>query len=154
MLETLWLGILAFQSWFDWREYSVPFVLPFFAVAIAVGYMIDPLQSIIVLAVIVWALHVGPMSLALMGLLHPISFLMLPLAYQVRRGRMGLADLLVAGSVAAVFGWPALMGVIVGMETWRLWWRRNERTPVIPMLPGMTIGFLIWMALAQIGHQA
>lgn len=154
LIETVSLWLLAVQSYFDWREYDVPLALPFYTMGLAVGYLADPLRPLIVLAVTVWALGVGPTALALSGLLHPLAFFLTPLAYQVRRGRMGMGDLLLVGGIGAAFGTPALVAAVAGMEVWRRWWRRNEGSRLIPMVPGMTLGFLVWLCLAQLARQA
>jgi len=64
---------------------------------------------------------------------------------------VGGADLLVLGGLACLYDWPATVCALVGVEVWRMFWKKWESSPVAA-LPGMGFGlivYLLWGAISS-----
>ena len=151
IIEALF-ALVVFQSIFDQREYHVPFVLPLTMFGFLLGSMLDPIGTIAAALIVLWALGVGPFWAILGALANPLAFSLIPLAYKVRRRQMGMSDLLIPASIGCLLGWSATLSIVAGMEAWRLF--QKNRTPnrfVIPMVPGVALGFALWITITRLG---
>lgn len=142
-MAILSLACLGLFSLADLRYRVAPGIELFFLSAALVGAFADPLRVGMVLLAVSWSRWRLPPVLALPALLHPSSWAVLLAGTGVRRGAVGDADLLALGGLACLFDWPAPLLALVGVEVWRLWWRRARPGPV-PAMPGMLLGLVAY----------
>ncbi|MDP2975181.1 MAG: hypothetical protein Q8N45_03095, partial [Anaerolineales bacterium] len=95
--------------------------------------------GVIVLAV-AWAILRWPGWIAWPLLLYPPAWIVLLAGFGVRQGLIGKGDLLVLGSLACLLPWPALILVLLGVESWRHWLRWRGKSGMLPAIPGMFLG--------------
>ena len=147
MLTENILSVFAFSllSLADLRYRTVPAIEVFFLGALLLAVPINPVNSLLVVLAVAWGwVRSWPGFLVWPLLFAPSAWPVLLTGYGVRAGVIGRADLLAAGALAVLFPWPALVFSFVGLELWRRWWT-SRRAGMVPALPGMLLGLLIYV---------
>ena len=102
--------------------------------------------GIIVLA-LAWGILRWPGWTAWPLLLYPPAWIVLLTGFGVRQGVIGKSDLWVLGSLACLLPWPALILVVLGVESWRRWLRWRGKSGMLPAIPGMFLGVAAYVLL-------
>lgn len=147
IVELLLFCSVSFQAVLDLRNRTAPVAFLLAGAGMAIGAPQDPFKAIMVMLALVWGSGRGPDLVAPLFLIHPSSFLLLPLAYRCRIAHLQHHDLLIAAGIAAVFPWPATLLMILGFYLWREWWQLRRLDPVMPAVPGMALGLATYLCV-------
>lgn len=144
------LATLTVFSLADLRYRVAPGAAVFFLAAVILSAPGDPLRVSLAVLAVGWGLFRWPAIVIIPALFFLSAWVVSLTGAGVRRGIVGQADLLTLGGLACLFDWPATVFALLGVEVWRsLWkWRRVES---VPALPGMFLGFSIYLFLMFIG---
>ena len=141
------LSVFAFSllSLADLRYRTAPAIEVFFLGALLLGTPANPINSVMIVLAVAWGwVNSWPGFLVWPLLFIPSAWPVLLMGYGVRAGVIGRADLLAEGALAVLFPWPALILSFVGLELWRRWWT-SRRAGLVPALPGMLLGLLVYL---------
>lgn len=142
------LASLALFSLADLRYRTVPGAAVFFLASALIAALADPIRVGLVILAVGWGWLRWPSILIIPALLSPSTWVVLLTGTGVRRGLVGEADLLALGGIACLFGWPAPVTSLIGVEVWRWWWRL--RTDHIPAMPGIFLGLCAYLLFEQV----
>lgn len=134
----------------DLRYRLVPGIELFFLGTILLTLPVTPAQTGIILLACIWGLLRNiPGWLALPLLFYPPAWPILLTGYGYRKGMIGRADLLAISGLACLLPLSAVLLSLVGLEVWRRIWIRRQ-AGVIPALPGLLLGVLVFLLLRLI----
>ena len=137
-------------SFADLRYRLVPGIELFFIGAILLTLPITPIATGVIVLACVWGLYRSSASwFALPLLFYPGAWPVLLTGYGYRKGIIGRADLLAIGGLACLLPLPAVLLSLMGLEVWRRIWIRRQ-AGVIPALPGLLLGVLVFLLLKLI----
>ena len=145
--EYLFFLAISVLSLRDIRSYVAPGAWLLGMGGLILGLYVNPFRTLIISALVLWVLLEGRPAWLLLFLLHPVTFLLTPIAYGVLADQVGIGDLLVLVSIAALFPWFALLFAVLGMQLWMDWWKLAYRSGPVPLLPGIGFGFGLWLVL-------
>jgi hypothetical protein len=146
LTETFALVSFSLFSYADLRYRLVPGIEVFLLGTILLTLPITPLQTGIVLLACLWSIFRNLSGwFAVPMLFYPPVWPVLLTGYGYRKGIIGRADLLAISGLACLFPLPAVLFSLFGLELWRRFWVRR-RTGSIPALPGMFLGFSVYIA--------
>jgi hypothetical protein len=146
LTETFALVSFSLFSYADLRYRLVPGIEVFLLGTILMTLPITPFQTGIVLLACLWSIFRNLSGwFAVPLLFYPLVWPVLLTGYGYRKGIIGRADLLAISGLACLFPLPAVLFSLFGLELWRRFWVRR-RTGSIPALPGMFLGFSVYIA--------
>ncbi len=134
------LASLGIFSLADLRYRTVPAAEIFFLGSVLLASQSGPLAAGVIVMAVAWAILRWPGWIAWPLLLYPPAWIVLLAGFGVRQGLIGKGDLLVLGSLACLLPWPALILVVLGVESWRRWLRWRGKSGMLPAIPGMFLG--------------
>ena len=148
--EIFSLASLGIFSLADLRYRTVPAAEIFFLgsvllalrsnVSTALNTSPNPLAVGIIVLAVAWGILRWPGWMAWPLLLYPPAWIVLLAGFGVRQVVIGKSDLLVLGGLACLFPWPAIVLVLLGVESWRRWLRWRGKSGMLPAIPGMFLG--------------
>jgi hypothetical protein len=131
----------------DLRYRLVPGIELFFLGTILITIPATPIQTGIIILACAWGIFRNLSGwFALPLFFFPPAWPILLTGYGYRKGLIGRADLLAISGLACLFPLYAVLLSLVGLEVWRRFWIRR-RAGLIPALPGMLLGILIYIAI-------
>ena len=134
----------------DLRYRLVPGIELFFLGTLLLTLPATPVQTGIILLGCIWGLlRTFPAWLALPLLFYPPAWPILLTGYGYRKGIIGRADLLAISGLACLLPLSAVLLSLIGLEIWRRIWIRRQ-VGVIPALPGLLLGVLIFLLIRLI----
>ena len=155
--EIFSLASLGIFSLADLRYRTVPAAEIFFLgsvllalrsnVSTALNTSPNPLAVGIIVLAVAWGILRWPGWMAWPLLLYPPAWIVLLTGFGVRQGVIGKSDLWVLGSLACLLPWPALILVVLGVESWRRWLRWRGKSGMLPAIPGMFLGMAAYVLL-------
>jgi len=155
--EIFSLASLGIFSLADLRYRTVPAAEIFFLgsvllalrsnVSTALNTSPNPLAVGIIVLAVAWGILRWPGWMAWPLLLYPPAWIVLLAGFGVRQGVIGKSDLLVLGGLACLFPWPAIVLVLLGVESWRRWLRWRGKSGMLPAIPGMFLGMAAYVLL-------
>jgi len=146
LAETFALVSFSLFSYADLRYRLIPGIEVFLLGAILLTLPITPLQTGIILLACGWSIFRNLSGwFALPLLFYPPVWPVLLTGYGYRKGILGRADLFAISGLACLFPLPAVLLSLFGLELWRRFWVRRQ-TGSIPALPGMFLGFSVYIA--------
>jgi len=148
--ETFALVSFSLFSYADLRYRLVPGIEIFLLGAILLTLPATPIQTAIIILACGWGVFRNLSGWFVLPLLfYPLVWPVLFTGYGYRKGIIGRADLLAISGMACLFPLPAMLLSLLGLELWRRFWVHRQ-TGNIPALPGMFLGFLIYIAFKSI----
>lgn len=146
LTETFALVSFSIFSYADLRYRLVPGIEIFLLGTVLLTFPITPIQTGIVLLACLWSI-VRDLSgwFVLPLLFYPPVWPVLLTGYGYRKGIIGRADLLAISGLVCLFPLSAVLLSLFGLELWRRFWVRRQ-TGSIPALPGMFLGFSVYIA--------
>ncbi len=151
------LASLGIFSLADLRYRTVPAAEIFFLGSVLLASQSGPLAAGVIVLAVAWGilrpgLHRAgwPGWIAWPLLLYPPAWIVLLAGFGVRQGLVGKGDLLVLGGLACLLPWPALIFVVLGVESWRRWLRWRGKSGMLPAIPGMFLGVAAFVLLKTI----
>ena len=135
----------------DLRYCLVPGIELFFLGTILLALPSTPHQTGVVLLACAWGVFrnlSGWFTLPL--LFYPPAWPVLLTGYGYRKGMVGRADLLAISGLAFLFPLSTVLLSLLGLELWRRFWIRRK-TGLIPVLPGLLLGFSFHVLLRLVG---
>lgn len=137
-------------SFADLRYRLVPGIELFFLGAVLLTLPVTPFATGLIVLACVWGIfrNVGGWF-ALPLLFYPAAWPVLLTGYGYRKGLIGRADLLAISGLACLLPLSAVLFSLVGLEVWRRIWIRRQ-AGVIPALPGLLLGILVFLFLRLI----
>ena len=155
--EIFSLASLGIFSLADLRYRTVPAAEIFFLgsvllalrsnVSTALNTSPNPLAVGIIVLAVAWGILRWPGWIAWPLLLYPPAWIVLLAGFGVRQVVIGKSDLLVLGGLACLFPWPAIVLVLLGVESWRRWLRWRGKSGMLPAIPGMFLGMAAYVLL-------
>ena len=155
--EIFSLASLGIFSLADLRYRTVPAAEIFFLgsvllalrsnVSTALNTSPNPLAVGIIVLAVAWGILRWPGWMAWPLLLYPPAWIVLLAGFGVRQVVIGKSDLLVLGGLACLFPWPAIVLVLLGVESWRRWLRWRGKSGMLPAIPGMFLGVAAYVLL-------
>ena len=155
--EIFSLASLGIFSLADLRYRTVPAAEIFFLgsvllalrsnVSTALNTSPNPLAVGIIVLAVAWGILRWPGWMAWPLLLYPPAWIVLLAGFGVRQVVIGKSDLLVLGGLACLFPWPAIVLVLLGVESWRRWLRWRGKSGMLPAIPGMFLGMAAYVLL-------
>ena len=134
----------------DLRYRLVPGIELFLLGTILLTLPVAPVQTGIILMACIWGLLRNLSGcLALPLLFYSPAWPILLTGYGYRKGMIGRADLLAISGLACLLPLSAVLLSLVGLEVWRRIWIRRQ-AGVIPALPGLLLGVLVFLLLRLI----
>jgi len=150
LTETFALVSFSLFSYADLRYRLVPGIEIFLLGAILLTLPATPIQTAIIILACGWGVFRNLSGWFVLPLLfYPLVWPVLFTGYGYRKGIIGRADLLAISGMACLFPLPAMLLSLLGLELWRRFWVHRQ-TGNIPALPGMFLGFLIYIAFKSI----
>jgi len=150
LAETFALVSFSLFSYSDLRYRLVPGIEAFLLGTILLTLPITPIQTGIILLACGWSIFRNLSGwLALPLLFYPPVWPVLLTGYGYRKGIVGKADLLAISGLACLFPLSAVLLSLLGLEVWRRFWVQRH-SGVVPALPGLFLGFLIYIAFRSI----
>jgi hypothetical protein len=153
------LATLALFSLADLRYRTVPGAAVFFLASVLIAVFADPIRVGLVVLAVGWGWLRWPSVLIIPALFSPSAWAVLLMGAGVRRRIIGEADLLVLGGIACLFGWPATVLALVGVEVWRRMWKRPrseskepDGCPATPAIPGVFLGLVTYVLFLLFLH--
>jgi hypothetical protein len=150
LAESFALVSFALFSFADLRYHLVPGIELFFLGTILLTVSSTLFQTGIILLACAWGIFrniSGWFTLPL--LFYPPAWPVLLTGYGYRKGVIGRADLLAVSGLACLFPLSAVLLSLLGLELWRRLWIRR-RMGLIPALPGLLLGLLVFLFLRLI----
>jgi len=155
--EIFSLASLGIFSLADLRYRTVPAAEIFFLgsvllalrsnVSTALNTSPNPLAVGIIVLAVAWGILRWPGWMAWPLLLYPPAWIVLLAGFGVRQVVIGKSDLLVLGGLACLFPWPAIVLVLLGVESWRRWLCWRGKSGMLPAIPGMFLGMAAYVLL-------
>jgi hypothetical protein len=146
LTETFALVSFSIFSYADLRYRLVPGIEIFLLGTILLTFPATPIQTGIVLLACLWSIARNLSGWYTLPLLfYPPVWPVLLTGYGYRKGIIGRADLLAISGLACLFPLSAVLLSLFGLELWRRFWVRRQ-TGLIPALPGMFLGFSVYIA--------
>jgi hypothetical protein len=139
------LASLGIFSLADLRYRTVPAAEIFFLGSVLLASQSSPLAAWIIVLAVAWGILRWPGWIAWPLLLYPPAWIVLLAGFGVRQGVIGKGDLLVLGSLACLLPWTALIFVLLGVESWRRWLRWRGKSGMLPAIPGMFLGVVVYV---------
>ncbi len=144
------LASLGIFSLADLRYRTVPAAEIFFLGSVLLASQSGPLAVGVIVLAVAWGILRWPGWIACPLLLYPPAWIVLLAGFGVRQGLVGKGDLLVLGGLACLLPWPALIFVLLGLESWRRWLRWRGKSGMLPAIPGMFLGVATYVLVKTI----